>query len=90
MSLSTNRDADSGNEAAVSLSHNNMDAPEHQAIYEKGMAMRMQVVGEDYVANALAQGSTDFLRPLQQLATVIISSSFVSLMLALFYSLDML
>lgn len=37
--------------------------------------MRKKVVGEDYVANALEKGSGDFMRPLQQFATVSISFS---------------
>jgi 4-carboxymuconolactone decarboxylase len=32
--------------------------------------MRKKVVGEDYVARALEKGSSDFMRPLQQFATV--------------------
>ena len=32
--------------------------------------MRKKVVGEDYVANALEKGKSDFMRPLQQFATV--------------------
>ncbi|RDL36835.1 uncharacterized protein BP5553_06187 [Venustampulla echinocandica] len=55
--------------ATVPLSQNNMDDPNHQALYEKGYEMRKKVVGEDYVAAALEKGSTDFLRPLQQFAT---------------------
>jgi 4-carboxymuconolactone decarboxylase len=47
-----------------------MDAPEHDALYQQGLAMRKRVVGEDYVANALEKGSSDFLRPMQQFATV--------------------
>jgi hypothetical protein len=58
--------------ATTPLSQNNMDTPEHQSLYEAGLAMRKQVVGEDYVATALEKGSSDFLRPLQQLATVLI------------------
>jgi 4-carboxymuconolactone decarboxylase len=54
----------------VPLSQNNMDAPEHETLYQTGLAMRKRVVGEDYVANALEKGSSDFLRPLQQFATV--------------------
>jgi len=53
----------SGNEKkAVSLKENNMDTPEHQALYEKGLEIRKRVVGEDYVENALEKGSSDFLR----------------------------
>jgi 4-carboxymuconolactone decarboxylase len=35
--------------------------------------MRKKVVGEDYVAKALENGSGDFMRPLQQFATVFTS-----------------
>ena len=52
-----------------------MDAPEHDALYQQGLAMRKRVVGEDYVANALEKGSSDFLRPMQQFATVLPSPS---------------
>jgi len=54
----------------VPLSQNNMDTPEHQELYAKGLEMRKKVVGEDYVAGALEKGKSDFLRPLQQFATV--------------------
>jgi hypothetical protein len=54
----------------VPLSVNNMDTPEHKALYEKGLEIRRKVVGEDYVENALEKGKSDFLRPLQQFATV--------------------
>ena len=33
--------------------------------YEKGLAMRKQVMGDEFVANALA-GATDFIRPIQE------------------------
>ena len=33
--------------------------------YEKGLAMRKQVMGDEFVANALA-GVTDFTRPIQE------------------------
>ena len=84
MSLSTGKGADFGDVAgnpdhhdtAVTLSQNNMDSPEHKTIYERGLAIRKQVVGDDYVANALEKGRSDFLRPLQQLATVQITPLF--------------
>lgn len=47
-----------------------MDTPAHKELYEQGYAMRKKVVGEEYVAAALEKGSSDFLRPLQQYATV--------------------
>ncbi len=57
-------------EASVLLSENNMDTPVHQELYAKGYEMRKKVVGEEYVANSLEKGKSDFLRPLQQFATV--------------------
>ena len=36
-----------------------------QSDYEKGLATRKQVMGEDFVATALA-GTTDFTRPIQE------------------------
>jgi 4-carboxymuconolactone decarboxylase len=39
--------------------------PSMQSDYEKGLATRKQVMGEDFVANALA-GVTDFTRPIQE------------------------
>jgi 4-carboxymuconolactone decarboxylase len=47
-----------------------MDTPEHVSLYIQGLEMRRKVVGEDYVENALEKGKSDFLRPLQQFATV--------------------
>lgn len=54
----------------VTLKENNMDAPEHVSLYIQGLQMRRKVVGEEYVENALEKGKSDFLRPLQQYATV--------------------
>ena len=70
MSPPTSNDA-----PATPLSQNNMDTPEHRTLYEAGLAIRKQVVGEDYVAKTLENGSSDFLRPLQQLATVLVINS---------------
>ena len=47
-----------------------MDTPTHQSLYAQGYEMRKKVVGEDYVEKALEKGSSDFMRPLQQFATV--------------------
>jgi 4-carboxymuconolactone decarboxylase len=52
------------------LKENNMDTPEHVSLYIQGLEMRRKVVGGDYVENALEKGKSDFLRPLQQFATV--------------------
>lgn len=51
-----------------------MDTSVHQTLYAQGLEMRKKVVGEDYVANALEKGGSDFMRPLQQFATVRILS----------------
>jgi 4-carboxymuconolactone decarboxylase len=58
------------NDSSVPLAKNNMDTSVHQTLYAQGLEMRRKVVGEDYVANALEKGSGDFMRPLQQFATV--------------------
>jgi hypothetical protein len=53
------------------LRENSFDnAPEHKKLYETGLQIRKQVVGEDYVERSLENGSSDFLRPIQQFATV--------------------
>ncbi|CZS94377.1 related to uncharacterized homolog of gamma-carboxymuconolactone decarboxylase subunit [Rhynchosporium agropyri] len=54
---------------SVPLAKNNMDTSHHQALYEQGLEMRKKVVGEEYVAQSLEHGSSDFMRPLQQFAT---------------------
>jgi hypothetical protein len=64
----------------VELKENNMDTPEHQTIYEKGLEIRKKVVGEEYVEKALEGGKSDFLRPLQQFATVFLALSFLFLL----------
>lgn len=63
--------ASNHHQESVPLSHNSMDTPAHRELYAAGLEIRKKVVGEDYVANALEKGSSDFLRPLQQYATVI-------------------
>jgi hypothetical protein len=52
------------------LKSNNMDAPPHKEIYEQGYEMRKKVVGEEYVERSLKASGSDFMRPLQQFATV--------------------
>jgi hypothetical protein len=54
-----------------------MDTPIHQALYAQGYEMRKKVVGEDYVEKALEKGSNDFMRPLQQFATVFSSFDYL-------------
>jgi 4-carboxymuconolactone decarboxylase len=58
-----------------------MDSPAHKELYDKGYEMRKKVVGEEYVAAALQKGSGDFMRPLQQFATVCCPFSIYSLTL---------
>lgn len=69
-----------------------MDTPEHVSLYIQGLEMRRKVVGEDYVENALEKGKSDFLRPLQQFATVrspgLPSFHFVLYSLLLFFDLN--
>jgi len=43
--------------------------PLHNALFEAGLAMRRSVVGDVYVDRALANGSTEFSRPGQELVT---------------------
>ncbi|TFK76666.1 4-carboxymuconolactone decarboxylase [Pluteus cervinus] len=38
-------------------------------IYDAGMVVRRQVMGEEYVDNQLKQGVSEFMRPMQELAT---------------------
>jgi 4-carboxymuconolactone decarboxylase len=52
------------------LKTNNMDVPPHTEIYEQGYEMRKKVVGEEYVERSLKASGSDFMRPLQQFATV--------------------
>ncbi|KAF8876691.1 CMD-domain-containing protein [Gymnopilus junonius] len=41
----------------------------HKELYEAGMVMRRKVMGDDYVNNQLKQGASDFMKPMQELAT---------------------
>ncbi|KAK5224291.1 hypothetical protein LTR47_009902 [Exophiala xenobiotica] len=41
----------------------------HKKLYDLGINLRRQVVGDAYVDNALAGGSSDFGRPMQELVT---------------------
>lgn len=58
------------------LKENAFDSPDHKKLFETGLEVRKKVVGEDYVANSLEKGGSDFLRPLQQYATVSLIFSF--------------
>jgi 4-carboxymuconolactone decarboxylase len=41
----------------------------HKVLFEDGIKVRREVVGDDYVGRALANGSTEFSRPFQELVT---------------------
>lgn len=41
----------------------------HKTLYDEGLKIRYAVVGKQYVDNALAGGSSDFARPMQELVT---------------------
>ncbi|GAB7348997.1 hypothetical protein MBLNU459_g7975t1 [Dothideomycetes sp. NU459] len=41
----------------------------HSVLYETGIKMRYQVAGKEYVDKAIANGSSDFARPMQQYVT---------------------
>ena len=43
--------------------------PFHEQLFEAGLAVRRSVVGDTYVDRALANGSTEFSRPGQELVT---------------------
>jgi hypothetical protein len=68
------------------LKTNNMDAPPHKEIYEQGYEMRKKVVGEEYVERSLKAAGSDFMRPLQQFATVCLFAC-IYCVLSCFYSI---
>ncbi|KAF2502674.1 4-carboxymuconolactone decarboxylase [Lophium mytilinum] len=41
----------------------------HKTIFEEGIKMRYAVAGKEYVDKALANGSSEFARPMQELVT---------------------
>lgn len=44
-------------------------AQAHQTLFSAGLQVRYEVAGKDYVDRALANGSSDFARPMQEYAT---------------------
>ena len=50
-----------------STAANDQDA--HRAIFEEGLKVRKEVAGDEYVKRSLANGSSDFARPMQELVT---------------------
>ncbi|KAJ3497602.1 hypothetical protein NLJ89_g10329 [Agrocybe chaxingu] len=41
----------------------------HQELYDAGMVMRRKVMGDEYVDSQLAKGTSEFMKPMQELAT---------------------
>lgn len=41
----------------------------HKKLFEEGLKVRREVVGDEYVNKALENGSTEFSRPGQELVT---------------------
>jgi len=41
----------------------------HKTLYEQGVKIRREVVGNEYVDRSLREGASDFARPMQELAT---------------------
>lgn len=41
----------------------------HKTLFNEGLKVRNEVAGKDYVDRALADGSSDFARPMQELVT---------------------
>ena len=41
----------------------------HRAIFEEGLKIRYEVAGKEYVDKSLANGSSEFARPMQELVT---------------------
>lgn len=44
-------------------------AEAHKVIFEEGLKVRYQVAGKEYVDRSLANGSSEFARPMQELVT---------------------
>lgn len=51
------------------MASNNELADVHEKLFELGLKTRRQVVGDAYVDKALAGGSSDFAKPMQELVT---------------------
>ncbi|KJA23331.1 hypothetical protein HYPSUDRAFT_66321 [Hypholoma sublateritium FD-334 SS-4] len=41
----------------------------HKELFDAGMAVRRKVMGDEFIDNMVKQGVSDFMRPMQQLAT---------------------
>ncbi|KAF8149551.1 CMD-domain-containing protein [Crassisporium funariophilum] len=51
------------------MANSNANEAAHKELYDAGIVMRRKVMGDDYVDNQLKQGVTDFMKPMQELAT---------------------
>ncbi|KAG6917227.1 hypothetical protein DXG01_003341 [Tephrocybe rancida] len=45
------------------------DAEAHEELYKAGMVLRRKVMGDEYVDDQLQKGTSEFMRPMQELAT---------------------
>ncbi|KAF8070029.1 CMD-domain-containing protein [Lyophyllum atratum] len=45
------------------------NADAHDELYNAGMVLRRKVMGDEYVDNQLKKGASDFMKPMQELAT---------------------
>lgn len=50
------------------MDNNQLDKA-HQAIFNNGLQVRYEVAGKEYVDRSLANGSSEFAQPMQQLVT---------------------
>ncbi|KAH0589615.1 hypothetical protein H2248_005346 [Termitomyces sp. 'cryptogamus'] len=53
---------------------NRPNAGAHEELYDAGMIFRKKVMGDDYVDNQLAKGTSEFMRPMQEIATEVVLS----------------
>jgi len=44
-------------------------AKAHKVLYNEGLRIRYEVAGKEHVDRSLENGSSDFMRPIQELAT---------------------
>lgn len=51
------------------MASNTDEQAAHKTLYDKGLKIRYEVAGPTYVDAALAGGSSDFARPMQELVT---------------------
>ncbi|KAG7038944.1 3-hydroxyisobutyrate dehydrogenase [Colletotrichum scovillei] len=61
--------AENTNMADKLVANTAKEAEAHKTLYDKGLKIRYEVAGTSYVDAALAGGSSDFARPMQELVT---------------------